>query len=96
MYNHTFIDTIPYDHLHIEKAINEDKILTARAVNGNEIKNKHGNNEATYNFTKVYDMTESTMDLFETAMKPLMDFKFCTAQYTFTQIVHDNIIYTEY
>merc|ERR1719464_36850 len=29
----------------------------------------------TYNFTRVYGASSSTNDLFETAMKPLMDFK---------------------
>eukprot|EP01083_Nonionella_stella_P274508 931846_1 len=32
-------------------------------------------NEDTYNFTRVYDMTDNTMDLFNTGMKPLLDYK---------------------
>eukprot|EP01083_Nonionella_stella_P069114 184081_1 len=56
-------------------AINEDKRLTARCVSGCKILNQNGGNEDTYNFTKVYDMVESTNDLFETGMKPLLDYK---------------------
>eukprot|EP00485_Elphidium_margaritaceum_P007764 CAMPEP_0202703876 /NCGR_PEP_ID=MMETSP1385-20130828/16668_1 /ASSEMBLY_ACC=CAM_ASM_000861 /TAXON_ID=933848 /ORGANISM="Elphidium margaritaceum" /LENGTH=1190 /DNA_ID=CAMNT_0049361797 /DNA_START=27 /DNA_END=3599 /DNA_ORIENTATION=- len=56
-------------------AINEDKRLTARAKDGDKILNSNGDNEDTYNFTSVFDMTESTDDLFERGMKPLLDFK---------------------
>eukprot|EP01083_Nonionella_stella_P043684 117886_1 len=56
-------------------AINEDKRLTARCVDGCKILNQNGGNEDTYHFTKVYDMAETTNDLFETAMKPLLDHK---------------------
>eukprot|EP01084_Bolivina_argentea_P065974 120264_1 len=56
-------------------AINEDKNLTARAADGNKILNMHKDNEDTYGFTRVYDMTDNTMDLFNTGMKPLLDYK---------------------
>eukprot|EP01084_Bolivina_argentea_P065977 120267_1 len=56
-------------------AINEDKSLTARAVDGNKIINQNNNKEDTYNFTRVFDMTDSTQDLFDDGMKPLLDYK---------------------
>ena len=56
-------------------AINEDKRLTARAVGGTQILNQNGDREDTYNFTKVFDMTDSTEVLFDKAMKPLLDYK---------------------
>ena len=56
-------------------AINEDKRLTARASDGNKILNQNNDNEDTYNFTKVFDMGDSTQDLFEKAMKPLLEYK---------------------
>eukprot|EP01083_Nonionella_stella_P177905 626882_1 len=56
-------------------AINEDKRLTARCAAGCKILNQNGANQDTYNFTKVYDMTSNTNDLFETGMKPLLDYK---------------------
>eukprot|EP01084_Bolivina_argentea_P112508 200645_1 len=56
-------------------AINEDKRLTARAQDGNKILNSNGDKTDTYNFTRVYDMKHGTMDLFETGMKPLLEYK---------------------
>eukprot|EP00484_Ammonia_sp_Unknown_P003460 CAMPEP_0197077116 /NCGR_PEP_ID=MMETSP1384-20130603/212455_1 /TAXON_ID=29189 /ORGANISM="Ammonia sp." /LENGTH=965 /DNA_ID=CAMNT_0042515975 /DNA_START=26 /DNA_END=2924 /DNA_ORIENTATION=- len=56
-------------------AINEDKKLTCRAVGGNKILNQNGANEDTYNFTKVFDMSDDTDTVFEESMKPLLDFK---------------------
>eukprot|EP01083_Nonionella_stella_P016889 47163_1 len=56
-------------------AINEDKRLTARAVGDNKILNQNGKHEDTYNFTRVFDMTNSTDDLFNNGMKPLLDYK---------------------
>eukprot|EP01083_Nonionella_stella_P069117 184084_1 len=56
-------------------AINEDKRLTARASQGNKILNQNGANEDTYNFTGVFDMSENTEDVFQNAMKPLLDYK---------------------
>ena len=62
----TFVDPIQ---------INEDKRATARCNNGNQILNQNGPNEDTYNFTKVFDTGDTTKNVFETAMKPLMDYK---------------------
>eukprot|EP01083_Nonionella_stella_P083271 230190_1 len=56
-------------------AINEDKKLTARCLGGNKVLNQNGNNEDTYNFTRVYGMGDNTDDLFHTGMKPLLDYK---------------------
>ena len=56
-------------------AINEDKKLTARAADGNKILNMNGDNEDTYNFTKVFDDSNNNDDVFNNAMKPLMDYK---------------------
>ena len=56
-------------------AIKESKILTARCVDGNKILNQNGDREDTYNFTKVFDMTESNEDVFECAIRPLLEHK---------------------
>eukprot|EP01084_Bolivina_argentea_P112509 200646_1 len=56
-------------------AINEDKRLTARACGGNKILNQNGDNEDTYNFTKVFDMKHTNDSVFSCAMKPLLDYK---------------------
>ncbi len=56
-------------------AINEDKNLTAREKDGDKVLNQNGDRTDTYNFTRVYNMTTSTNDLFETGMKPLLDYK---------------------
>merc|ERR1712228_770069 len=56
-------------------AINEAKELTCRAEGDNKILNQNGSRVDSYNFTKVYGASSSTNDLFETAMKPLMDHK---------------------
>ena len=56
-------------------AIKESKILTARAVDGNKILNQNGDREDTYNFTKVFDMTDSNENVFELAIRPLLDHK---------------------
>ena len=56
-------------------AINEDKKLTARCKDGNQILNQNGANEDSYNFTKVFDMTDDTNTLFNEGIKPLLDFK---------------------
>ena len=49
--------------------------MTCRIDGESKIHNQHGKKVDTYNFTRVYGAEHSTNDLFETAMKPLMDFK---------------------
>ena len=56
-------------------AINEDKNLTARCSEGNKILNMNGDNEDQYNFTKVFGMKDNTQNLFDKAIKPLLDYK---------------------
>eukprot|EP01083_Nonionella_stella_P175293 610062_1 len=56
-------------------AINDDKRLSARCAQDNAILNKNATNKHAYKFNKVYDMTDTNDDIFETAMKPLLDYK---------------------
>eukprot|EP00484_Ammonia_sp_Unknown_P019965 CAMPEP_0197027474 /NCGR_PEP_ID=MMETSP1384-20130603/7367_1 /TAXON_ID=29189 /ORGANISM="Ammonia sp." /LENGTH=713 /DNA_ID=CAMNT_0042456321 /DNA_START=31 /DNA_END=2172 /DNA_ORIENTATION=- len=56
-------------------AINEDKKLSCRAMDNDKILCQNGDTEDTYNFTKVFDMKDSTETLFEEAMQPLLDHK---------------------
>eukprot|EP01083_Nonionella_stella_P083105 229643_1 len=58
-------------------AINESKHLTARAEKkDNTILNRNkgdASNEDSYSFTRVFDMKDSTIDVFNEAIKPLLD-----------------------
>jgi len=56
-------------------AINEDKKLTARCLRGTQVVNQNGARQDTYNFTRAFDMSDSTETLFAAAMRPLLDFK---------------------
>ena len=56
-------------------AMNEDKKLTARCEQGTQVLNQNGSRQDTYNFTRAFDMSDSTETMFEAAMRPLLDFK---------------------
>jgi len=56
-------------------AINEDKTQTARCLDGDKVLNKNGDNEDTYNFTKVFADADTTEDVFNKGMLPLLKYK---------------------